>query len=64
LSGQLSRVYSGIYAAKQSDDEPKTVVRKNWQRIVGVVVPDGVVSHLSAMRGGSLSSGKVTAAVR
>lgn len=59
LSGQLSRVYSGIYAAKQSDEELKTLVRRNWQRIVGVVVPGGVVSHLSAMRGGLLISGEV-----
>lgn len=56
---QLSRVYSGVYAAKQSEDELKTLVRRNWQRIVGVVVPGGVVSHLSAMRGGLLASGEV-----
>lgn len=58
-SGQLSRVYSGVYAAKQSEDELKTLVRRNWQRVVGVVVPGGVVSHLSAMRGGLLASGEV-----
>lgn len=56
---QLSRVYSGVYATKQSEDELKTLVRRNWQRIVGVVVPGGVVSHLSAMRGGLLASGEV-----
>jgi len=58
-SGKLSRVYSGVYAAKQSEDELKTLVRRNWQRLVGVVVPGGVVSHLSAMRGGLLASGEV-----
>ena len=56
---QLSRVYSGVYAAKQSEDELKALVRRNWQRVVGMVVPGGVVSHISAMRGGLLESGEV-----
>ena len=58
-AGVLSRVYVGVYAAKQSDDELAALVRRSWQRIVGVVVPGGVVSHISAMRGGVLPSAEV-----
>lgn len=58
-AGVLSRVCRGVYAAKQSEDELKALVRRNWQRVAGVVVPGGVVSHISAMRGGLLPSGEV-----
>jgi len=58
-AGLLCRVYVGVYAAKQSEEELAALVRRSWQRIVGVVVPGGVVSHISAMRGGVLPCAEV-----
>lgn len=59
-TGVLNRVCKGIYAARVSEKELEALVRRNWQRVAGVVVPGGVVSHISAMRGGVLPSGEVT----
>lgn len=59
-AGALIRVYKGVYAPKVSDDELAILVRRNWQRVTGVVVPGGVVSHISAFKGGLLPSGEVT----
>ena len=59
-AGELIRVCKGVYAPKVSGDELAVVVRRNWQRVAGVVVPGGVVSHISALKGGVLPSGEVT----
>lgn len=59
-AGTLVRVYKAIYAPKAPEDELIALVRRNWQRVAGVVVPGGVVSHISAMKGGLLQSGQVT----
>lgn len=59
-AGALVRVCKGVYAPKVSDEELATLVRRNWQRVAGVMVPGGVVSHISAFKGGILPSGEVT----
>jgi hypothetical protein len=59
-AGAFIRVYKGIYAPRVSDEEMSILVRRNWQRVTGVVVPGGVVSHISAFKGGLLLSGEVT----
>lgn len=59
-AGTLLRIFKGVYARKISADELTVLVRRNWQKISGVVVPGGVVSHISAMKGGVLASGEVT----
>ena len=59
-AGALIRVYKGIYASKVSDEELAIPVRRNWQRVTGVVVPGGVLSHISAFKGGLHPSGEVT----
>lgn len=51
-AGTLVRVYKGVYATQTTAEELELLVRRNWQRVAGVVVPGGVVSHISAMRGG------------
>lgn len=60
VAGALIRVYKGVYAPKVSDDELAVLVRRSWQRVSGVVVPGGVVSHISAFKGGLLPGGEVT----
>lgn len=59
-AGRLIRVYKGVYAFPASDDELAAIVRRNWQRVAAVTVPGGVVSHVSAMRGGVLPCGELT----
>lgn len=59
-AGRLIRVNKGVYAFPASDDELAAIVRRNWQRVAAVAVPGGVVSHVSAMKGGVLPSGELT----
>lgn len=59
-SGTYMRVCKGVYASHMAQDELAAVVRRNWQRVLGVMVPGGVVSHISAMQGGVLPNGDVT----
>lgn len=59
-AGTLLRVWRGIYAPVVSDEELAALVRRSWQRVAGMIVPGGVVSHVSAMRGGVLPTGEVT----
>ena len=58
-AGTLVRVCKGVYAPPLDADELAALVRRNWARIVGLVVPGGVVSHVSAFRGGVLPSGEL-----
>jgi len=57
--GALRRVVRGVYAPVVPDDELASLVRRNWQKVVGVVVPGGVVSHISAMKGGPSPAAEV-----
>ena len=59
-AGTLLRIFKGIYAPPLSPEELAVLVQRNWQGISGVAVPGGVVSHISAMKGGVLPSGEVT----
>jgi hypothetical protein len=59
-AGALTRVCKGVYAPKVSEEELAALVRRNWPRVAGMIVPGGVVSHISAMRGGVLPNGEVT----
>jgi hypothetical protein len=56
--GTLRRLYPGIYTSNV-DSPPESIVLRNWQAIVGHLLPDGVISHRSAFDGrpheGSLS---------
>ena len=40
-------------------DELAALVRRHWAKVAGAVVPGGVVSHISAMKGGVLPSGEL-----
>lgn len=50
--GGLTRVADGIYVATKDRKAQSAIVRRNWSRILGAVVPDGVVSYRSALAGG------------
>lgn len=56
-AGILLRICKGVYAPKLSADELAVLIRRSWQQIAGVIVSGGVVSHISAMKGGVLESG-------
>lgn len=58
-AGTLRRVAKGVYAPVVPDDELGPLVRRNWQKVLGVLVPGGVVSHISAMKGGPSPTGEV-----
>lgn len=58
-AGALLRVCQGVYAAPTSSDQLAALVRRHWARVAGVVVPGGVVSHISAMKGGVLPNGEL-----
>ena len=58
-AGALVRVSKGVYGPKMEEAELAALVRRNWARVVGVVVPGGVVSHISAMKGGILANGEL-----
>lgn len=54
--GELARVYKGLYVkAEGGEAEVERRVSANWAAVGGVVVPGGVVSHLSALHGGPKS---------
>lgn len=59
-AGTLQRIYKGIYVPAGPADEVEAMVRRQWQRIAGTVVPGGVVSHTSAMGAGLLPDNTVT----
>jgi hypothetical protein len=59
-AGGLIRVCKGVYAPAMTQEELAALVGRNWQRVAGVIVPGGVVSHISAMKGGLLPNGEVT----
>jgi Fic/DOC family len=49
--GQLLRIAKGVYLRNADKPEIELLVRQNWQRIAGKLVPGGVVSHISAISG-------------
>ena len=50
--GELVRLAGGVYVAEKARKAQEAIVRRNWARIFGAVVPGGVVSHRSALSGG------------
>lgn len=59
-AGALQRIYKGVYVPAGPAEEVEAVVRRQWQRIAGTVVPGAVVSHISAMGAGLLPDNTVT----
>ncbi|MFM0554503.1 Fic family protein [Paraburkholderia sediminicola] len=51
-TGVFSRIFKGVYVnAEGGSDEVQRRVRSRWMDIGGTLIPGGVVSHISAMRG-------------
>lgn len=58
-AGELARIADGIYLAESDPRAQEAVVRRNWHRILGALVPGAVVSHRSAHAGGVTPDGLV-----
>ncbi len=50
--GGLSPLVPGVYLKETDPAAQASIVRRNWSRILGSMVPGGVVSHRSAQAGG------------
>ena len=51
-NGELTRVYKGIYVSSEGgDEEVARRVGARWVQIGGMLVPGGVISHISAFYG-------------
>ena len=50
--GELVALAEGVYLREKDSKAQEAVVRRNWSRILAVLVPGGVVSHRSAHVGG------------
>ncbi|HVB48776.1 MAG TPA: Fic family protein [Burkholderiales bacterium] len=51
-AGELARIAEGVYLFEHTPDAQAAVVRRNWARILGALVPKAVVSYRSAYAGG------------
>src|SRR4051812_48083452 len=58
-AGELVRIADGIYVAESEPRAQEAVVRRNWHRILGALLPGAVVSHRSAHAGGVTADGVV-----
>lgn len=60
-TGAYIRIHKGVYVANTgSPDDINAIVRQNWQKIAGAIVPGGVVSHISSMTSGIQTNNTVT----
>lgn len=50
--GELVSIAQGIYVREKNRKAQSAIVRRNWHRILGSLVPGGVISHRSAQAGG------------
>lgn len=50
--GELQRIAPSLYVPAGSPAEVEERVRRNWQRVAAALIPDAVVSHVSALVGG------------
>ena len=51
-SGAFTRIFKGVYVnAEGGSDDVQRRVRTRWMDIGGTLIPGGVVSHISAIRG-------------
>lgn len=55
--GELTRIAEGVYVRETDPEMQKTVVRRNWLRILGALAPGAVVSYRSAYVGGLTTDG-------
>jgi len=53
----LLQLAEGIYASNIPTDQLAVLVRRHWQQVAGAIALGGVISHLSAMKGGVLETG-------
>jgi hypothetical protein len=53
--GKLKKLYSGIYTSRL-DSPPDAIVKRNWAAITSHILPGGIVSYLSAARGGPVQN--------
>jgi len=51
-AGELARITEGIYLKEKDSTAQAQIVQRNWHRILGALVPGGVVSYRSALLGG------------
>lgn len=51
-AGELVPLAEGIYTTEKNPEAQAALVRRNWARILGSLVPDAVVSYRSALVGG------------
>jgi hypothetical protein len=52
VGGKLTRVFKGVYVSNEGGQaEVERRVRAQWVDIGGVLIPGGVVSHISAFHG-------------
>ena len=66
--GEITRIMKGIYVnavapanlSSGAVNPVHLVVQRNWQKILGHILPGAVVSHLSALRGGITPNGEIT----
>ena len=58
-AGELVRVAEGVYLREKDPESQAAVVRRNWARILGALVPGAVVSYRSAFTGGPSAEGVV-----
>lgn len=66
--GEITRIMKGIYVnavapanlASGAVSPVHLVVQRNWQKILGHILPGAVVSRLSALRGGITPNGEIT----
>ena len=58
--GELQRIAPSLYVAAGPPPDVEERVRRNWQRLAAALIPDAVVSHLSAFIGGITESGLLT----
>ena len=59
-TGELQRIVPGVYAIAGSDEDVRSRIRRHWQLLAGYLVPDAVVSHISALTRGLTETGYVT----
>ena len=59
-SGDYVRLHKGVYVVNAGSEGIQAVVRKNWQKIAGTIVPGGVVSHASGMTSGVQGDNSIT----
>jgi len=58
--GELQRIAPGVYALAGSKEDVASRVRRHWQILAGHLVPDAVVSHISALTRGLTDAGYVS----